>query len=228
MQKHILSLTFFTVLLLATCATEKPKEEVKPTYFANLEVRYLANGQSLRGQAYFLVGDSLQNAKPYTIPGGASFMGSGMQAKTLLENRLRYEANMKAAFPEPLRFGFRAQASEPVEESTIEMSPIKGFKINSANKTNGINVELDGSLDASERLIFLFSDPNNEARTIVHPGPLTTSTVFLPADAIALFTPGEYTVYLVKVREEEVQEGNFLVNKLVEYYTTEQPFILGE
>ncbi|RMF04829.1 MAG: hypothetical protein D6772_00045 [Bacteroidetes bacterium] len=214
--------------VLGSCQPDGTTEEVGVTHYAYLDVRYLAPEQSLRGQAIFTQGDSVLSAQPLVVPGGASFMGSGMKKKNLYDDRIRYETTLKTAYVDSLRFRYRAQEDEPWQETSLSMSPVRGFRVVSASKQNGISVAVDASVDLTERLVLLFTDPNGEARTVVRLGPLSDKTIFIPADGLDNYLAGPYSLYIVKIKEGEFTQGKWLVNEHLEYYTAAQSFTLAE
>jgi hypothetical protein len=210
------------------CQKEPATETTTPRYFAHLDVRYLAPSQELRGQAIFTEGDSAVNATPLSVPGGAAFMGSGMTAKKLFDDRIRYQATLQTDYPDSLRFRFRASEENPWEETALQLSPVDSFRVITASKQNGISVVVSASVGLEERLVLLFTDPNGEARTVVRLGPLSDNTIFVPAQGLEKYVTGDYSLYVVKIKDGTFQQGEWSVNQHLEYYTAAQNFTLAD
>ncbi len=205
------------------CGTEQATED-QPKLAANFYVRYLAENQELRGQASFFQEDSTTLA----FPGGVSFMGSGTQQKQLPNGLLRYEGKMRVPFQNPTRFAFKLPGQEAPTEVKLSMAGIDQFSINSASLSEGLRLSLNSTLAADESLLLLFTDPNQEVRTIVRPGPLTQADLFIPADAVALFIPGDYRMYLVKSKQIKMQIKGLDYEASIEFYSLEKEFELKE
>lgn len=223
--------TLFTLLLLSlilwTCGGhEEPKEPVQPTIFAHFAIRYLESTKELRGQASFSQGDSIAVAKPLKIQGGVSFMSSGMKQKDLPRQIIRYDATLKNDFVAPFRFGFKLDGDEAPREISYNMSPVGDFSILSADKENGLRIALNEPISNTEALILMFTDTNQEAKTILRPGPISKDVLYIPADALLHFTPGAYQLYIVKSKEEKKIESGVDTQILIEFYSEEVGFVL--
>lgn len=219
---HLLYLTVFSTFFWG-CGAEQSTEHT-PRLAANFYVRYVAENQELRGQASFFQEDSTTLA----FPGGVSFMGSGTQMKELPNGLLRYEGKIQIPFQNPTRFTFKLPGLDIPTEINLSMVGIDQYSITSASKSEGLRLTVNNTLAADESLLLLFTDPNEEVRTIVRPGPLERTELFIPADAVALFTPGKYRVYLVKSRQIKAQTEGLDYEASVEFYSTEKEFELKD
>jgi len=196
-----------------------------PTVFARFNIRYLAEDQQLRGQAELFSGDSSSVAQPLAIVGGVAFLGSGTQEKRL-PGAIRYEITLRVPYLSPTNFSFQLPQREALTQVQLDMAGLDNFEVMQASKAQGLRLRVKGGLEAGESLLLLFTDPNQEARTIVRPGPLNQEGLFIPPDALLHFIHGAYRVYLVKSKETEVTIDNFHYQASVEYYTQEQVFNL--
>lgn len=223
--KNILFLTILISLSAFLSQCQAPVEQAPTeTVQASFYVRYLADGFQLRGQATFFDADS----SLIKIPGGVAFMGSGTNEKELPGQLIRYESTLQTPYQSELQFNFKLPDNEKSSKVAVKMSGLPGFKVTKASKSEGLYLDLDGELKTGETILLLFTDPNQEARTILRPGPLTQEQLFIPADALSHFIPGEYQLYLVKQLETEGQEATLDFNFSIEYYTTEEAFTLLE
>jgi len=213
-------------LLLWQCQ-ESTASAKTPTVFARFSVRYLAEDQQLRGQAELFAGDSSTVAQPLAVNGGVAFLGSGTQEKRL-PGAIRYESTLRVPYFSPTNFSFQLPQRDALTQVQLDMAGLDSFEIMQASKTQGLRLRVKGGLEAGESLLLLFTDPNQEARTIVRPGPLNQEGLFIPPDALLHFSPGAYRVYLVKSKETEATIDNFHYQAVVEFYTQEQHFTLVE
>ncbi len=218
----------FSLLLISgfllQCTDTVEDTTSEETAHANFYVRYLADALQLKGQASFLTTDSTS----LKIPAGVAFMGSGTRERELPGQVTRYESTMEATYPPDLRFTFRLPDNDKQTSINLPMQGIQGFEVVEASKSEGLTLSLNGELADGENLLLLFTDSNQEARTILRPGPLTTEQLLIPSDALLHFAPGEYRLYLVKQAEKEDQEQGLTYTFSAEYYTTEKTFILNE
>lgn len=218
----------FSLLLISTflsqCTGETQDVVIEEKAKANFYVRYLADNQELKGQASFFTTDSTI----LKIPTGVAFMGSGTRERELPGQITRYESVMQASYPSDLRFTFKLPEQEEQSNITLTMSGMPGFQVMEATKSGGLVLDLNGDLADGETLLLLFTDANQEAKTILRPGPLTSEQMLIPADALLHFTPGEYRLYLVKQVETTGQQDGVSYTFSAEYYTTEKVFTLAE
>jgi hypothetical protein len=218
-------LLLIILLFLGQCS-EQNTSEATTRIFANFEVRYLAEDLQLRGQAFFSQGDSINNARPISFTNGVAFMGSGTKIKQLPGGILRYETTLETAYVSPARFSFNLPQQENITELSFPMNGIDNFELISASKANGLKISLDGGLAKDESLLLLFTDPQQETKTIIRPGPLTSKDLFIPADALLHFTPGAYRMFLVKSKEMMGVREGLEYQAIIEFYTKEKNFEL--
>lgn len=219
-----LSVSLLLAGSLSSCGENAVVNET-PDVHANFYVRYLADGNELRGQATFSGADSTI----LTLPGGVAFMSSGTQLKQLPNGLSRYDGKMRVPFPEPTRFSFQLPGQQKDTEVKLPMTKVRDFSVISSVKQDGLRLALNGTTVAEdESLLLLFTDPNQEVRTVVRPGPLLQTDLFIPPDALALFTTGEYRLYLVKSRQIVGQTEGLTYEASIEYYSPEVTFTLRE
>ena len=224
-SRHLL---LFSVLALSvifeSCApsadTEDTDEQVRGSFY----VRYLAEANELKGQASFYGADSTA----LQLANGVAFVSSGTRERKLPGDIIRYETTMNVPYPEELRFNFQLPNKEASTEVKYNLTGIPNYEIVEASKESGLILELNGTLAEGETLLLLFTDPNQEARTILRPGPLSREQLLIPADALTLFTPGEYRLYLVKQVEVKAKVAGLSYDFSAEYYSPEAVFTLEE
>lgn len=199
---------------------------VAARYQADFHVRYIANQRELRGQADF---KALQPEQPAPdIAGGVAFWGSSTQKKTLPGNVTRYEQTSVGDWLKDKTFQFQLPDATEPQTIPIQMDGITRLQIVKANLREGIQVNIGTSLRDDESLVFLFTDPTGENRTIIRPGPLTTTTLLLPADATYHFVPGAYMVYAAKTQKTEGTRPGLNYRLQVEFYSEEVAFSMKE
>lgn len=225
--KTFLILPLFSLLLWGCGEDTKVEESTSPTTFAHFAIRYLEGENQLRGQASFSQGDSMAVAKPITIEGGVSFMGSGMKEKDLPKKIIRYDATLNTGFVTPLRFGFKLEGDEKPREISYEMAPLGDFAMQSASKEDGLRIELHSPVSSNEALLLLFTDSNQEVRTILRPGPINKDVLFIPADALLHFITGDYRFYIVKTKREQGLKNGVNTELIIEFYSKEKTFVLN-
>ncbi len=226
--KTISSLTLLALLIWA-CGADQNETEAsqKPTTFAHVAIRYLEGEQQLRGQISFSQGDSIATAAPISIKGGVSFMGSGMKQKDLPKKIIRYDASLKSDFTSPFWFNFKLEGDTSPREIAYDMTPVGEFEVQSASKKDGLRIELHSPVSSTESLLFLFTDANQEARTILRPGPIDKEVLFIPADALLHFIPGDYHLYIVKTKQEKGIKNGVDAQMIIEFYSKEVEFVLN-
>lgn len=223
MMKYVLP--FCCIVFAGACQSPATSEE--PPVHANLYVRYLESDGELRGQASFFRGDSLETAVPLQLPGGVSFMSSGMKMRELPGKVYRYSASLPVSFRGPFRFAYRLRPDEEPRILSIDMAPIDSFRVLRAGLEDGLAFDLYGSLNEEEELLLLFTDEAQQVKTVLVTGPHAPGELRVPADALVGFRPGPYQLYLVKKlnRTAEAEDGT-LIHQAIEYYTAEVGFKL--
>ncbi len=222
--------TLFLALALAACQPEEPdgKEEPQPQVFVDLFVRYIAPQARYKIIASFTEGDSLSVAKSVPAGGEVKFQNIVMQERRLPKDVVRYAAQVGIPYLTEHTFRLPASAGAQPLEVTLSMSPVDTFEIigGKASLKDGMQVYLpDGALLQDERLVFLFSDEENQAQTITLPGPMQRDTYLLAGPRLRKLSPGPHKLYLVKklqVERELSETQNLRAN--VEFYTSTQEF----
>ena len=221
---HLGSYCLLCILFSSSCQSEQAVAE-QLSYTGSFNVRYLAESSELRGQATIYAPDSTT----VLLEKGLAFMSSGTQLKQLPRQVNRYDGKQRIPYTSPLRFDFTLPEQTTITQVSLAMLGISDFSITSASKADGLRLDIDGNIKADESLLLLLTDSNQELRTIVRPGPLSTESLFIPADAIALFTPGDYRLYLVKSKKITGKtDDGFEYNFAIEFYTREKNFTLAE
>lgn len=201
----------------------------KERVFAELFVRYLSDTRELKAHAIFAVGDSASNAKPKTWPGGVSFLNSGMVARDLQGQMVRYQyINPDSDFPATAVFTYTDDSGQR-REHNIEMAPITDFSIEGNISLNkGMTLQtVGGSLVASESIVLLFSDAKNQASSITIQGPSASSAHFIPGPNLSNLTLGKGQLYLVKKKAMFSQQNEAEQKIVIEYYTSAKDVEVG-
>lgn len=216
-----------TLLLIANCRSDDAANE-RPSLQAGLFVRYLAPERQLKGQASFMRADTAASAQPLRLPGGVAFMGSGMQARELPGDLVRYTTTLTAAYPTPLRFSFTPENGGEQRIIELSMSPLDSFAVvGIPSLAAGITLYLASGLQDDESLVCLFTAPDQQARTIIREGPLAAGELLLPPASLTHFTTGDYRLYLVKKQDRQFTQGDLSISSAIEYYTKEIGLTIG-
>ena len=211
-----------TILFLNACqSTDSKNKTTEKSLFINYEVRYLEQEKEMRALAYFKEGDTLTNAKPKAFS-NVSFQNSAMDQQNLGERGFRYALNRKGPYSANLDFGYHNDEGMPVKYD-LSMPEVGTFSIKEGQiqKSKGATIAWSGEpLDASQSLVFMFTDQNNKAYSISIKGPTKSSEFFIIPNDLSKLTNGEGQLYLVKKQVKRSKEQNRSILSVVEFYTS--------
>lgn len=218
---YVFGLAQYFLLLCACQPNEKTNHSTAKPVFINYEVRYLEQEKELRALAYFKEGDSLEVATSKTFS-NINFQGSAMENQNLGERGVRYILNRKGPYSSNLDFGYKNDAGVPITYD-LTMPEVGEFLIKDGiiSKNKGATITWKGeALDASQSLVFMFTDKDNKASSTSIKGPTSLSEVFIPSKKLADLTPGKGQLYLVKKQVQNTTDENQTILSVVEYYTS--------
>jgi len=217
--------TFGILITLAAatfaCRNNEP-EKVKSDIYGDFFVRYLAPEKELRAHASFSQGDSVQNAVPIELKGGVTFQGSGMEARNLQGQQIRYTYQTQADYTAPYTFKTKMPDGS-VLEHTIAMSGIGKFSIQEGviSKSKGMTLVIgQGSLEKNESIVMLFTVPATSASyTVIAAGPHSNDIHTIPPTTIPALPKGKVQLYLVKKQESTADTPIANITASAEYYS---------
>lgn len=216
---------FLLLGLALTSCTSSEIADTSPTIFEQYYVRFLQTEQQIKATASFFEGDSLATANPKTFFGGVSFLGSGMEAKTLPNNIARYTTTRnRITYPERFRFGYKNDTGE-LQDFNVELEPIDDFFLQDSILLNqDVLVTVNGGqLASDEQLVFLFNDSKNRATSISFDGPRESIEYSLSAPQLQSLNMGKGEFYLVKKKLYREEIGIRKIEANVEFYSLSKP-----
>jgi hypothetical protein len=222
-MKYIYVLVFVQLFLLfGACQSNEKNNEVKakPLYI-NYEVRYLEQEKELRALAYFKEGDSLKSAVSREFS-NATFQSSAMEKQNLGGRGSRYILTRKGAFSSNLDFGYKNDEGIPINYD-LSMPAVGKFFIKGGNiyKNKGTTIVWKGDpLDASQSIVFMFTDKNNKASSASIKGPTKLPEAFISTKNLAGINLGKGQLYLIKKQVRKTTDQNQTILSVVEYYTS--------
>ena len=219
----LLGLVFFP-----GCRNDPENQKGRKTLFADLFVRYFEEDQSLKAQAVFFEGQTLDGAAPFEPAGGVSFQGSAMEKKEIPGAVIRYEINRKLPYSDRFPFRFQTKSGQ-WQEANMSMSPLAGYLIagDKGSKTGGVTIIIKGAvLNEIESLVVILTDKNRKSAAHEITGPVAANEVLVPANALTGLEPGRCSVYLVKKRHEVLEKEGLTVFADQEYYSDAKDFEL--
>lgn len=221
---------FCFLLGLGACQDTAPADEAPKKLFADLFVRYIAPQNEYKVSASFLEGDSLANAKSVAANGTVRFQGTPLEARRLPTEAVRYSTTYRRPYQAAHRFQFPGPRGEP-QEAELSLSPIEAFEVvnGQASLSKGMKVYVPGgALGAEERLVFLFSDENNQAHSITIPGPFRQDIFSLHQLRLRKLKPGPHTLYLVRKSQFSENQEELKIRGEIEYYSDTRQFRVVE
>ena len=189
--------------------------------FANYYIRYIEDDRLLRAEASFKEGENASKSQPITFKGGVAFMSSGMQAKKLNEQLIRYEYLQKVDFPkDEFRFNFKDK-KEQEHLFNIGLTPIVDFEVKKASISSGLRIDLKTEpLTSDETLIAILTDTNGNPTTIEQKGPTETSIIqFSLQPHQSSLSPGKATISLIRKKTKRSKKDNYNHSATAEYYS---------
>lgn len=217
MIKPIRYCYLMAILIMAGCGLNNKSHA--PKLSVDLYVRYLADNAEFMAQATFKEGDTIETARPKTMPGGVAFQHSGMEERDM-SGLVRYEVKRRGPFNPPFTFSFNNEKGEK-DNIEVVVNPIDSFYVKGeAVKTKGLTIGLKASsISPEETLIALFSDQAGQSASLNFAGPFESGELFIPGSTLAALQPGKLQVYLVRTstKTEDGPRRNLVA--VGEYYT---------
>lgn len=219
---------FSAILLISLLGCQAAEEAAGPKIFGNLYVRYLQEGNHIKAEASFFEGDSAHLAQPITIPGGVSFLGSGMESRNIQGKLIRYQYENTTDYPGELSFKVLDENGK-VHQFAAKMPPVADFLIpDTISKARGIVLELQPApASPNEQLALLFSDAEGKASLVEIPPPIGQKVPISPAQLKKLGS-GPHQLYLVKKQNTFIQQEAYRVDFEVEFYTVVKNVVIGD
>jgi hypothetical protein len=218
------STLFLLIGLAATtfaCRNNEPEKE-KSDIYGDFFVRYLAPEQELKAYASFSQGDSVQNSIPISMESGVTFQGSGMEARDLQGQQIRYIYQTQTNYTAPYTFKTQTPDGRALEH-TIAMKGIGKFSIQEGviSKSKGMTLVVEqGSLEKGESIVMLFTVPATGASyTVITTGPHPNGIHAIPPTTIPALPKGKVQLYLVKKQEAISDTSVANITASAEYYS---------
>ena len=210
-----LGLTAFTF----SCNNIEPSKE-DPFLLAEYFVRYLKPQKQVKAYVSFFEGDSLETAHPKTFFGGVTFQGRSMTPKDLASKAVRYTLTGTGEYEKSFQFRYRDDSNEE-QIHVVGMTPIEEFLVQGEiSKSDGMTLIVQGGLlEKDESLVLLFNDEQNRASTVTVQGPSNSIEHFIPRTNLANLSLGKGKLYLVKKKEEVVEEKRQRILSAIEFYS---------
>jgi len=215
---YFLFLGFF-ILSCNNAGTSSSEEGSKGTIFTEFHVRYMEEDQSLRADAIFYEGKSVQTAKPKSFS-KVLFDGAAMSNKRIGEKMIRYRRNYKRAYPNQHTYVIQQKGTDDLSFS-FEMSKPDSIQMDgNLSKQDGMRITWkDGLLQAGETLVILISDENNNSSSVNIQGPRPKNEAVLPGQSFKNLDPGKGQLALIKKRNQKQKEEPFSIDSVIEYYS---------
>jgi hypothetical protein len=192
-----------------------------PQRYEEFFVRYIAGQGQVKATAMFFEQDSVQKARPISMPQGVSFQNRRMTLKPLPGGAERFLIEQQSDYPQSFVFAFSDAQQQPARFE-ISMPAVKDFSIKDGkcHLADGLHIFMDAPLSAKESMVIFLTDEAKKASTYEVEGPSEEAAIHLSSDKIAGLVPGQYEMYLIKKAEEVKKEANCTTTGLIEYYSS--------
>jgi hypothetical protein len=113
----------------------------------------------------------------------------------------------------------------------LPLHPIRSFNFSDSilSASKGFSLTFDGEpLSAGEKLIFLFSDKNNQNLNLEIAGPVAGQTLTVTSAKLASLAPGPGQVYLVRTNLQEEKDGYYDLTLQTEFYSKITQVAIGK
>lgn len=209
----------YTSSLILLFACSRQDTPPSPKIFEDYYVRYVHDDGQWKAQARFFEGDSLETALPKRFRTSPDFQDKKLEARQLSEEIITYSIDYNAEYSQSMTFQYQSETGEPIRVD-LSMPPLPDFTIDSIiSLSSGATVTWKAQpLKQEESLIFLFTDEQNRAGSVVIEGILTDSTLLLTPTQLQSLTPGHNKLYLVKKQSKAFRLNQRTVFTLIEYY----------
>ncbi len=219
----LISLFAGIVFFTSNCASDKAEKITLSSkkIFANYYIRYEEDEESLKAEANFQEGDSLQNrtSKQFT---SVLLNNKEMGLNEVNPQKPYYQLNIISPLDKEVRFRFINDSGHR-EEDVIEFARVKNFSVNAPFKRSEDNqLQWNGSpLAERESLVLLFTNEKNRTTSLILKGPTTSSQIKIPAQKLKGLQAGPNNLYLVrKNRSMGDTKSNRVITAVTEYYSS--------
>ena len=222
MKYFVLSCSVILIFLSACTTKNSGKNPATPqseTVYGNLYVRFIEDQKVVKAEASLARGISPEKAIPLEIEGGVSFQSSGMTKRSIRDKIIRYETTIPSDYFHPFQFGVKLNGEQHKLE--LDMTPLGDFFLPEKEQTedNMVVVAQEGSLSMGEQMVFMVSDAENKAASIIVEGPHPDIKFFLNKQQLSSLKKGEGKMYIVKKQLSSIKRVPFDVVTELEYYT---------
>lgn len=213
-----------TVLVLCLCffsCEKKEKSAQEAGHFVEVLVQFLNPEGEYKARLMFFEGDSLSTARPLKVEDGVRFQGQPMWEKARDASAFRYERILPGPYQARQIFEYTDRKGKE-QQISLKMDPLADFSLESPlRKSTGSTLSLkNGSLEADESLLLLFTDEKGASFYVEKNGPAKESTLPLSVQELQAIPPGNYEVYLVKKQARSTTGKGHTVFSVIEYYSS--------
>ncbi|MEY4925668.1 MAG: hypothetical protein RI894_104 [Bacteroidota bacterium] len=216
--------SIFSGALLLGCKTQPQNSTVSNTYIGYL-IRYSEDGQSLRSDATFKRGDSLQVAKPVAILGNVSLNGQPLN-KVSSELGEYYTITGTKEHPDSnYTFSYNDPYLAKITKHTVFFPKATDvhFEGNALSMKNGGTLIWNGApLRNREEIMVQLEDSKKTLREIRIVGPTQKASFALSAAQLDGLTAGEATINCMRTAILPLPESQHTKGSVTtEYYAKE-------
>lgn len=214
---YVMLLTF----LFFTCKRNASDSEITKNYVSDLYIRYLEAERNLKATASFFEKQDEEKYKPWRPKENVLFQASPMEERNIQKDTYRYLAeSFGLSFLPPYQFSFQDEKGS-TQQVKLQMGAIHSLSIEAPpSKRDGIRLTIEGGqLEATESLVFLFSDAANKAYSHTILGPYHQNTFFLSPTIIGDWPSGSGQLYVVKKQLKSSKSANWTFQTQIEFYS---------
>lgn len=186
-------------------------------------IRFDQSKAELLAQAHFKKGETGQPMTFQLMP-SVEFQESAMSERTT-DQFIRYQFEKSGGFENEYVFSWKNEANA-TQKHRLRIDPILEFSLPEPfPKTPNALLKWAGSpLKTGEKLIVICENVAGQTISQEFSGPTDLAAVPLPT---AKFSPGEWTISLVKSRAEKTVDGSVTTTSLFEFYANPKSFVIG-
>ena len=223
-MRNIFSLAI--LLHLFACQNSSPSS-FTPKIFAKYYVRYLESEQFIKAEAQFSEGDSLQNAQPIYLEKSPKFQGIEMGQKPLKKEQIKYNFENVGEYPKD--FKFTSEDKKAPKEISIGVLPIKDFLVNDCSLKNGLEIEFSEIpiIDNQQIIIFIKDSKGASIFFEIDYATAQKNLKFSFRDSQNLQI-GTGQLLMIKKEHKTIQQDNFVIESILEYYSKGQEITIVE
>ncbi len=205
MQKHLKNTIFlFTALSVMTfwaCKTQQKEAAVSNT-FIGYYLRYTEDNQTLRADATFKRGDSLNNSKAVAMPGNVSLNGQPLTKLTTEKGDFYTIEGLKEHPDSNFTFTYNDPYLAKLASHKVFFPKATHFRFENnvlSMKTGGV-LQWEGSpLRNREEVMVQLLDSKGTNREIRIVGPTTAANFVIPASQLDNLAAGDVSVNLMRM-----------------------------